>query len=91
MNRDYRRYLSGLYLDRENGWLFGVAAGIAHRFDIDLSIVRIIWVLGLIFLTMPTVIVYAVAAALLSDRPLSPRDPDRERDFWRGRDHYRSY
>lgn len=83
MSRDYRRYLSGLYLDRENGWIFGVAAGLADRLDIDVNITRIIWVLGLIFMSMPTLIIYGLAAALLSDRPLSPRDPDRERDFWR--------
>ena len=42
MRNDYRRYLSGLYLDRENGWAFGVCAGIADRFNVDLNIVRIV-------------------------------------------------
>ena len=25
--------LRGLYRDRENGWIFGVCAGLAERFD----------------------------------------------------------
>ena len=83
MSRDYRRYLSGLYRDRENGWVYGVCAGIADRFEIDATVVRIIFVLGGIFMTMFTLIVYALGAALLSDRPLSSRHPDREREFWR--------
>ena len=91
MKRDYRRYLSGLYLDRENGWVFGVCAGIADRFGVDLNIVRIVTCLLLVFFTMPTAITYALAAALLSDRPLSMSDPDREREFWRSNHSNRSY
>ncbi|MEM7765472.1 MAG: PspC domain-containing protein [Pseudomonadota bacterium] len=83
MRHDYRRYLSGLYLDRENGWLFGVAAGLADRFAIDVSVVRILFALGFIFFTLLTAVAYGLAAALLSDRPLAPTDPERERDFWR--------
>ncbi len=82
MNR-LERELRGLYLDRENGWLFGVCAGLADRFSIDLNILRLIVALGTVFVTVPTVIAYSLAAILLRDRPLRPRDPGHERDFWR--------
>ncbi|MFK8052600.1 MAG: PspC domain-containing protein [Woeseiaceae bacterium] len=88
MNRDYRRYLSGLYLDRENGWLFGVAAGLADRTNIDVNVVRIVMVLGLIFMSLITLVGYGLAAALLSDKPLASLDPEQERDFWRNRRSY---
>ncbi|MEM7611257.1 MAG: PspC domain-containing protein [Pseudomonadota bacterium] len=86
MSRDWHRApLSGLYLDRENGWLFGVCAGMADRFDIDLNVLRLVVLAGAIFVTMPTVVAYGLAAWLLQDRPLQPRDPAHERAFWRAK------
>ena len=84
MNRRWLRdELGGLYRDRENGWLFGVCAGIAARFDIDLNVLRLLVAVSALFLTIPTLLAYGLAALVLEDRPLLPRDPDHERDFWR--------
>lgn len=92
MNKRWLRdELGGLYLDRENAWLFGVCAGIAERFNIDLNVLRLLVGLSAVFMTMPTLIAYGLAAWVLEDRPLTPRDPDHERDFWRNHSNNGSY
>ena len=82
MNR-LERELRGIYRDRENGWLFGVCAGLAERFSIDVNMLRLIVGVSALLFTLPTVLAYALAAMLLRDRPLLPRDPNHEKDFWR--------
>ena len=77
-----------LYLDRDNAWLFGVCAGVADFFDIDLTVLRAITVLMAIFFTFPMIVIYGLAAMLLRDKPLRPVDPRHEREFWRRADHY---
>ena len=89
--RDLQEALGGLYLGRENGWFFGVCAGIADRFDIDLNVLRLLVGIAGVIMTMPTIIAYALAAFVLNDRPLTPKHPDRERDFWRTERNERSY
>jgi len=37
-----------LYRDTENGKIFGVCAGLADYFDIDVTLVRVIWVVLLL-------------------------------------------
>lgn len=75
--------LRGLYRDRENGWIFGVCAGLAERFGLRTAGVRIVTLACLIFWFWPTVLVYGVAALLLRDRPLAARlDRERERALW---------
>jgi phage shock protein C len=62
--------------------LFGVCAGVADYFDVDVLILRACAVASLIFFTMPTAAIYLVAAMLLKDKPLRYRRPADERDFW---------
>ena len=52
--------------NRVNGKIFGVCAGIADYFDIDVTLVRVGFVLGTIFGVGSLVVVY-LAIALLSD------------------------
>jgi len=75
--------LAGLYRDRENGWIFGVCAGIAERFGLDPLFVRIVAAVCLIFLFIPTAVLYLAAAALLRERPLTYCGSRCEHDFWR--------
>ena len=85
--------LRGLYRDRENGWIFGVCAGIAERFDFSVLTVRVLAVLSLILFTMPTALLYLAATMLLRPRPLTYRGPHCEQEFWRCRerhDHWRT-
>ncbi|MEL6302631.1 MAG: PspC domain-containing protein [Pseudomonadota bacterium] len=85
------KLLRSLYLDRENAWMAGVCAGLADRFDVDVNILRALTAAAAWFMTLPVVMLYALAAFLLSDKPLEPRNPRDERNFWRTRNHHRSF
>ncbi|MEL7536310.1 MAG: PspC domain-containing protein [Pseudomonadota bacterium] len=79
---------NGLYRDRDNGWFFGVCAGIAHYFDIQILAVRIVALISLLLFTVPTALVYIVASLLLKQRSLGNGCHCDERRFWRsGRDY----
>ena len=39
--------LRGFYRDRENGWVFGVCAGLADRFNFRVGTVRVIAIISL--------------------------------------------
>jgi phage shock protein C len=84
--------LRGLYRDRENGWIFGVCAGLAERFDFNTATVRIIAVVCLVLFFWPTMLVYIGATLLLKEKPLIYAGRSREYEFWRsscGGDYWR--
>ena len=62
--------LRGLYRDRENGWIFGVCAGIADRFNFSIATLRIIAVVCLFLFFWPTVLAYVFATLLIRAKPL---------------------
>ena len=66
-----------LYQDRENRLICGVCAGIADYFGFDVSVTRILTLVGLLFFLPPTLIGYIVLALLL---PKKPRGLDGLRD-----------
>jgi len=74
----------GLYRDRENGWIFGVCAGIAEYFDVRAGTVRILAIVALCLFFWPTAIAYLAATMLFRDMPLRFRGNTGESDFWRG-------
>ena len=83
----------GLYRDRENGWIFGVCAGIADRFGFGVMTVRIVATISLVIFFLPTAIVYLAATLILRERPLTYRGTRCEQEFWRcqrGHDHWRA-
>lgn len=85
--------LRGLYRDRENGWMFGVCAGIGEYFGVSNVVVRVIAALSLLVLTIPTAVVYLAAVLLLRERPLTYSGVRAEQDFWRcheRHDHWRA-
>ena len=57
---------AGLHLDRANGKVFGVCAGIANAMNVDPLIVRLVFVAGTIFGFGSFVLIY-LAIALLAD------------------------
>ncbi|MGW9271196.1 PspC domain-containing protein, partial [Microbacterium sp. NPDC055599] len=59
-------WVAGLGVARSDGWLGGVAAGIAARLRIDPLIVRGVLVVAALF-GLPVIFLYAVAWALLPD------------------------
>ena len=78
--------LRGFYRDRENGWIFGVCAGIADRFNLNLVGVRIVAVICLMLAFWPTALLYVIATFLIREKPLIYSGRDTEYDFWRRRE-----
>jgi len=81
-NADYGP-LQGFYRDRENGWLFGVCAGVADRFNFNLTAVRVIAIISLLLCFWPTILAYVAATLLIRPKPLIFSGRDRENEFWR--------
>jgi len=82
--------LRGFYRDRDAGWVFGVCAGIADRFNLNLGAVRIIAVISLCLCFWLTAAIYLGATVLIREKPLVYSGSDTEYDFWRHRrDHWR--
>jgi phage shock protein PspC (stress-responsive transcriptional regulator) len=65
---------SKLYKDSVNGMVCGVCAGLATWIGVKSWLVRLIAILGLVFMTGPTLIAYFVAALVLSNRPVARYD-----------------
>ena len=81
----------GLYRDRENGWIFGVCAGLAERFNFRTATVRIIAVVCLLVFFWQTALAYIGATLLLREKPLVYSGRIREFEFWSrsgARDHW---
>lgn len=73
------------YLDKRNGKVMGVCAGIADYTGFDVNLVRILFVLALLMGGGALLPVYFLAGWIASDKPreLITEDPE-ERRFWQG-------
>ncbi|MCC5869918.1 MAG: PspC domain-containing protein [Gammaproteobacteria bacterium] len=71
-----------LYRDRDQGWLFGVCAGLAVRLGVDALLVRVVAAGLLVLLPWTVGPVYLVLGLTLKDRPLAHPSAVREREFW---------
>ena len=66
-----------------DGLIFGVAKGLADYFGWSVSLVRLIFGLATVFLFFwPTIILYLVAALLMSPAPDGHLNSPEERDIW---------
>lgn len=83
---------SGLYRDRENGWIFGVCAGLADRYNLQLPMVRLVALLGLFLFFWLFAALYLAATLLIREKPLIYSGRYEEYEFWRRRDdsHWRN-
>ncbi len=79
--------LRGFYRDRENGWIFGVCAGIADRFNFHVATVRIIALISLLLFFWLTAATYVGATLLIREKPLVYSGHQSEFDFWRRNRH----
>lgn len=79
----------GFYRDRENGWVFGVCAGIADRFNLNLGAIRLVAVISLFLFFWLTAAIYLGATVLIREKPLVYSGRDDEYEFWRRRDRWR--
>lgn len=58
-----------LYRDNEQAVLAGVCKGLADYFDMDVSIMRLIWVLVSVFTTgVPTLLIYIIMAIVVPNK-----------------------
>ncbi|MCB1694438.1 MAG: PspC domain-containing protein [Pseudomonadales bacterium] len=67
----------GLYRDKENRKVSGVCAGLADYLDIETWKIRLVAVLGLVFIPSVTVPVYFITYFLMDDKPYYRRVSDR--------------
>ena len=74
--------LRGLYRDRESGWIFGVCAGLADRFNFRLGTIRVIAVISLLLFFWMTVAIYIAATLIIRDKPLIYSGNNSEFEFW---------
>ncbi len=66
-----------------DGFIFGVAKGLAEHFGWSVGLVRFIIVLSTIFLFFwPTVLLYLLAALVMSPAPRESLASPEERDIW---------
>ena len=54
-------------LDRSNGKMFGVCAGLARATGTDLTLVRVLTVLATLFLLGPVALILYLVAAMVAD------------------------
>jgi phage shock protein C len=78
----YHGPLRGFYRDRENGWVFGVCAGVAERFNFRVGTVRVIAILSLLLFFWLTAALYLGATVLIKEKPLVYSGVHSENDFW---------
>jgi phage shock protein C len=81
-NSDYGP-LRGFYRDSDRGWIFGVCAGIADRFNFQLGTVRVIAIICFMLFSWLTAAIYIGVTLLVRDKPLIYAGRDTEFDFWR--------
>jgi phage shock protein C len=67
-NSTINRIRSGLRLDKKNGWIAGVCAGLANYFDTDPAFVRVGVIVTALFLPKIVIAAYLVAWLLLDER-----------------------
>jgi phage shock protein C len=78
--------LRGFYRDRDGGWIFGVCAGVADRFNFRLGTIRLIAVVCLFLFTWLTAAIYLAATLLIREKPLIYSGRETEYEFWRRHD-----
>ena len=81
--------LRGFYRDREYGWVFGVCAGIADRFNFRVGTVRLFAIISLLLFFWLTAAIYLGATVLIKEKPLVYAGHNTEDDFWSRYQHSR--
>jgi phage shock protein C len=74
--------LRGFYRDRDNGWVFGVCAGLADRFNFRVATVRVIAIVSLLMFFWLTAALYFGATVLIKEKPLVFSGSHSENEFW---------
>jgi phage shock protein PspC (stress-responsive transcriptional regulator) len=69
------REVKKLIRPREGRKIAGVCAGVADYFDMDVTLVRILWILVAIFPPLPGIVAYIVCWIAMPNAPESPDVP----------------
>jgi phage shock protein C len=77
--------LRGFYRDVDSGWIFGVCAGIADRFNFRVGTVRLIAAISFLLFSWLTAAIYIAATLLIREKPLIYSGRETEYEFWRRR------
>ena len=72
------------YLDKPNGKIKGVCAGVADYTGIDVTIVRVGFILLLFLTHFAAVLGYVLTAWLAPDRPVGLYQSEDDAKFWQG-------
>lgn len=75
---------TSFYLDKPNAKWLGVCAGIADYTGIDLTVVRIVTVLGTIFGSGALLVVYLIIAWMAPPKPIGLYESSDDAKFWQG-------
>lgn len=75
---------TSFYLDKTNAKWLGVCSGIAEYTGIDVTIVRIVTVLGTIFGSGALLIAYLVIAWMANPKPAGLYESAEDAKFWQG-------
>ena len=63
-----------LYRSRDNKILTGLSAGIAKYSDLDVTLVRVLWIVALIVTGfVPVAVIYFIMAAVIPEEPLEEK------------------
>ena len=73
-----------LYRDPGHGILAGVCAGIADYLGIERIVIRLAFVVALVFFIVPAALAYIVLAIALPKQPPALYRSEDEAQFWRG-------
>ena len=58
-----------LYRSRKDRKIAGVCGGMAEYFDVDPTVVRLLWALTLIFGVLPSIIAYIICWIVIPENP----------------------
>ncbi len=75
---------TSFYLDKQNAKWLGVCAGIADYTGIDLTVIRIVTVIGTIFGSGTLFLVYLVIAWMANPKPMGLYESPEDAKFWQG-------
>lgn len=73
------------YLDKKHGKVMGVCAGLADYTGFDVTLIRILLILGIFMGGGALLPIYFIAGIIAKDKPRELRDSDpEEQKFWQG-------
>ncbi len=76
---------TNFYLDKKHGKVMGVCAGLADYTGFDVTLVRILLILGIFMGGGALIPIYFIAGVVAKDKPRELRDSDPEdQKFWQG-------